>query len=241
MGGKKASPLSLGAEGDERRAEQAFSDVTEPPRRASTRVLFVEDDLLGERRAAPAVFLGPADARPARLTEHALPRHTTLEEARARRPGHRARRARRTLRAAARRGKIRTFWRNASSSGEKRRSMSEAHLARNHGAVERRVAEQSLRRLGALEKEVRVVLPREPYPAVDLDALRRDAEIGIRAVGFGQRRRRGELFFVRARRPRPRSSSPIVPTPPRTNMSASLCLMAWNEPMGRPNCTRVLA
>jgi hypothetical protein len=56
---------------------------------------------------------------------------------------------------------------------------------RDHGAVKGGVAEESLRRLGALEKEVRVVLPREPHAAVDLDSLRGNFEIRLRAIGLG--------------------------------------------------------
>src|SRR5262249_42215701 len=46
------------------------------------------------------------------------------------------------------------------------------------------VAEEDLGGLGALEVEVRVVLPGEPDAAVDLDVLGRRVEVRVRAVGL---------------------------------------------------------
>jgi hypothetical protein len=71
--GEEAFLLRCGPEGDQRRAEQLLADVAEPPGRPRARVLLVEDDLLGERRVAPAVLFRPAQARPAGYGELALP------------------------------------------------------------------------------------------------------------------------------------------------------------------------
>ena len=70
--------LRFGPEGDQRRPEELFPDVSEPPRRPSARVLLVERDLLGERRVAPAVLLRPAEAGPPRRGERPLPRPPRL-------------------------------------------------------------------------------------------------------------------------------------------------------------------
>jgi hypothetical protein len=47
-------------------------------------------------------------------------------------------------------------------------------------------AEHQLVGLGALEVEVRVVLPRETDAAVDLDVLAVGAEVSLGAIGLGQ-------------------------------------------------------
>src|SRR5262249_20695015 len=61
---QEAALLLRRAERHHRGSEQGLADVSEPPRAASARVLFVEDDLLHQRQAAAPVFLGPADAGP---------------------------------------------------------------------------------------------------------------------------------------------------------------------------------
>src|SRR2546428_11132526 len=62
-------------------------------------------------------------------------------------------------------------------------------------AVIRRVAEGELRRLGALEIQVQVVLPREADAAVELDPGRRDLAVRVGGVrlghGHGEGRPRG--------------------------------------------------
>src|ERR1041384_6564045 len=55
-------------------------------------------------------------------------------------------------------------------------------------AVIRRVAERHLRRLGALEIEMHVVLPGEADSTVDLDAVPGDLAIGVGYVRLGHRR-----------------------------------------------------
>src|SRR4051812_38667351 len=69
-------------------------------------------------------------------------------------------------------------------------------------AVVRGVAEQDLRALGALEVQVRVVLPREADATVDLDVLRGGVEVRVRAVGLGERRHHRQLVVVLGRGPR---------------------------------------
>src|SRR5688572_3065055 len=60
-------------------------------------------------------------------------------------------------------------------------------------AVVGRVAEQQLGGLRPLEVEVRRVLPGEADATVDLDVLGRGVEVGVGAVGLGQRGHGGEL------------------------------------------------
>src|SRR5690606_21848919 len=79
--GRQEPLLLLGrAEGDERRPEQGLADVAEPAGRPGPGVLLVEDDLLPQRQAAPAVLLGPADAGPAVGAEVPLPGEALLEQ-----------------------------------------------------------------------------------------------------------------------------------------------------------------
>ena len=51
MGGRNRSRCSARAEGDERRPEQFLAHVADPGRRVRSRVLLVENHLLGDRRA----------------------------------------------------------------------------------------------------------------------------------------------------------------------------------------------
>ena len=82
-------------------------------------------------------------------------------------------------------------------------------------AVVGRIPEQELRRLGPLEIQMGRVLPGEADAAVDLDVLRRGVEVRLGAVGLGTG------WPPRAARrsprppPRPRSTPPTWPTPPR--------------------------
>ena len=93
----------------------------------------------------------------------------------------------------------------------------------------------------ALEVQVRGVFPREPDATVDLDVLGGRVEVRLRAVRL---RERGDHRAARRcprRRPTTRSTRPTCPDSTSSSMSAHLCLIAWNEPIGRPNCTRSLA
>ena len=57
------------------------------------------------------------------------------------------------------------------------------------------VAQEQLRALGALEVQVRVVLPREADATVDLNVLRGAVEERLGAEGFGERRGDGQLVI----------------------------------------------
>ncbi len=65
--------LFLGAPMDQRRAQQAHADRAGQDRRAGAEILLVEDDLLHEAGAAPAIFLRPGDADPAGGVHFLLP------------------------------------------------------------------------------------------------------------------------------------------------------------------------
>src|ERR1700691_1832092 len=69
----------------------------------------------------------------------------------------------------------------------------DAQELRQQFAMVRRVAQEELRTLGALEVEVRVVLPREADAAVDLDVLRRAVEVGLGAERLGEAGRDRQL------------------------------------------------
>src|SRR4030095_4302629 len=75
-----AARLRPAAERDQRRAEQRLAHVVQPAGRAGTRVLLVEDHLLGERRAPAAVLARPADAGPRARRELLLPGAPLLDE-----------------------------------------------------------------------------------------------------------------------------------------------------------------
>src|SRR6185436_4088785 len=102
-----------------------------------------EDDLLGERSAAPTAFLGPADARPTLLTEHALPRDPPFEELvlipRTAAPHELGEFAVQSLVE-----KRPHFLTESLFLGRKTKIHSEAHLLCDHCAVEGRVAEERL-------------------------------------------------------------------------------------------------
>src|SRR5207244_8585308 len=68
-----------GAERDERRTEERVADHAHARRSPGAHVLLVEDHLLRQRGAPPTVLLGPAQARPARAPEHALPLASYVE------------------------------------------------------------------------------------------------------------------------------------------------------------------
>src|ERR1700691_2564777 len=72
----------------------------------------------------------------------------------------------------------------------------DAQELRQQFAVVGRVAQEELRPLGALEVEVRVVLPREADAAVDLDVLRRAVEVGLGAEGLGEARGDRQLLVA---------------------------------------------
>ena len=74
------------------------------------------------------------------------------------------------------------------------------------------VAEDHAVRRRALEVQVRVVLPREPDPAVELDALAGDGVRGVRAVRLRDGRRRTARPAGRSRARRPRSTPPTATT-----------------------------
>ena len=93
--------------------------------------------------------------------------------------------------------------------------------------------------LDPLHVEVHVVLPRVADAAEALDAL-----LGERASGSpphstwpstrpAGRARRASAMAAAAKYAVARADSRA------TNMSASLCLMAWNDPIFTPNCSRV--
>ena len=71
--GQEALLLLVGAELDQRRAEQLLAEVVDQLRRVGPGVLLVEDDLLGQAEPAAAVLLRPAEAGPAVLGEVAVP------------------------------------------------------------------------------------------------------------------------------------------------------------------------
>jgi hypothetical protein len=108
-------------------------------------------------------------------------------------------------------------------------------------STQRRMVGIALRAVcdGALEVEVRVVLPGEADPAVDLDVLGRAAEEGLGAGGLGERRRDGELCHLVLRHP----GRPVGRRARRLDLEqhVGLCFTAWKVPIGRPNCTRTLA
>ena len=78
-GGQETAPLLRRAEGDQRRAEQLLAHVTDPGRRVSPGVLLVEDHLLADRRAAPAVLGWPAQRGPAGRRQAPVPGQPLLE------------------------------------------------------------------------------------------------------------------------------------------------------------------
>ncbi|MCY1420687.1 hypothetical protein D9M71_363170 [compost metagenome] len=65
--------LLFAAEGGNRWPGQAFADMAHAPGAAGTGIFFVEDDLLGDRQAAPAMLRCPADAGPAAAGQLAFP------------------------------------------------------------------------------------------------------------------------------------------------------------------------
>src|SRR5437764_9059639 len=64
------------------------------------------------------------------------------------------------------------------------------------------IAERHLRRLGALEIEMHVVLPRETDAAVHLDAVAGDLAIRVGHISLGHRRGERSVRGVRVDRPR---------------------------------------
>ena len=101
-------------------------------------------------------------------------------------------------------------------------------------------AEELAERVGALEDQVGVVLPGDRDAAVQLHGLAGDLCERVGAVGL---RDVGELARRRRRASRRRTTPPTTPSgdiSASTSMSAIRCLSAWNEPIGRPNCTRSL-
>ena len=94
---------------------------------------------------------------------------------------------------------------------------------------------------GPPQVEVQVVLPRVADAAVDLGAVLEDPPGRLAGGGLGRRGRRG---CGRA----PAASTVIaayctaeVARSSASDMSASLCWIAWKEPIGRSNCSRSFA
>src|SRR5699024_5181690 len=77
---QEAVPLLPGAVRDEGRPQQRLAEVGHAGRGVGLRVDLVEADLLAQRRAAPAVLDGPADAGPAGGRHVAFPLESLCEE-----------------------------------------------------------------------------------------------------------------------------------------------------------------
>ena len=77
--GQEALLLLGGAERDQRRPEQFLTEVVDLVGRVGLGVLLVERDLVGDGRAAAAVFFGPAQAGQTRRGQMLVPRQTFLE------------------------------------------------------------------------------------------------------------------------------------------------------------------
>jgi hypothetical protein len=78
--GQETLLLLLGAELDQRRAQQLLAEVVHQLRSVGSGVLLVEDGLLGEAEPAAAVLLRPAEAGPAVLGEVTVPGATFLAQ-----------------------------------------------------------------------------------------------------------------------------------------------------------------
>ena len=102
-------------------------------------------------------------------------------------------------------------------------------------------AEQRLARLDAAHVEVHVVLPRVADAAVDLDALLGEQALAVAGRGLGDRRRARAARVVLGDRERGEVAESSGPARAAIIMSANLCLIAWNEPIGTPNCSRCFA
>ena len=72
-GRQEAALLLVGAEVQQGRAEQVPAVNAHPVGRSGSRVLLMEDDLLGQRAPAPAVLPRPGDVEQPRLREQLLP------------------------------------------------------------------------------------------------------------------------------------------------------------------------
>ncbi|MCY1242335.1 hypothetical protein D9M72_552890 [compost metagenome] len=72
--GQQARLLVRGAEGDQGRADQPFTDMAHAARAAGARVFLVEDHLLHHRQLAPAMRARPAQPGPAALGQAPFPR-----------------------------------------------------------------------------------------------------------------------------------------------------------------------
>ncbi|MND82881.1 hypothetical protein D3C80_747250 [compost metagenome] len=70
---QKALFLLFAAEGGNGRPGQAFADMAHAPRATGAGIFFMEDHLLGDRQAAPAMLRRPADAGPATAGQLAFP------------------------------------------------------------------------------------------------------------------------------------------------------------------------
>ena len=78
-GGREPPFLILGAERDDRRADQSLADGAEPLGSVGARQLFVVDRLLDHRGAAASGLFGPGDTCPAPLEQRSLPGAEVLE------------------------------------------------------------------------------------------------------------------------------------------------------------------
>ena len=134
--GRNRAALLVGAERDERRAEQRLADVPDAARRPRPGVLLEVHDLLVERQAPAAVLLRPGDAGPAVGAEVALPRQALLEEAVVVAGPPRPRTTAKSAASESSR-KVRTSSRKASSSALNRRSMARDATGRPDGPSDR--------------------------------------------------------------------------------------------------------
>ncbi len=71
--GQETATLSFATEGGNGRASESFADVAHSPWAAGAGILLVEDHLLADRQAPPAMLRCPAHAGPATLGEVAFP------------------------------------------------------------------------------------------------------------------------------------------------------------------------
>ncbi|MCY1434803.1 hypothetical protein D9M71_508750 [compost metagenome] len=78
---QEAALLFIVAECGDGRPGQSFANMAHASRSAGARVFLVEDHLLADRQAAPAILRRPADTGPAALGELALPGLAFLREA----------------------------------------------------------------------------------------------------------------------------------------------------------------
>ena len=100
------------------------------------------------------------------------------------------------------------------------------------------IAERELVPLRALEPEMKVVLPREADAAMHLHgAFAERAKMSHSeafAIDAARVASRGSASWACAAYHRSERAGSTSAT-----ISAAMCLIAWKEPIGRPNCSRV--